>query len=928
MGYRFIGLLLLIQLLFFGCGGPEFPIHKYSQADISKVEYIVQNYGGANNLKDGYGAVHQIVKSGNIKLVEIFHLKERGDLTLRDRHNNRPLHIATEKGFRSIVSYLLLNGANPDRTNESEQTPLHIASESGFTDIVSSLLKYKANPNIADSDGRTPLHISSKKGYLDITKLLIQYQANPNIETKYGWTPLHFASKEGYLQTAKALLNIPKVNINSQTDSGETPLHTALNSKNTDIANYLIRSRSLVNVGDDFKNTPLMLSAKYGYFDILKDVVSKGGEINERNKNGQNALHFALENGHLEIAKYLIDRGIELSRKDNFGKTPLHICAEKGFNLIALALVKKGADVNAENKIDRTPLHIASELGYLNIVKMLLIKGSKINAEDDFDNTPLHLASKSGKVDVVKYLIENKADIEAKDKQYRTPLHISAMNGTIEVAFELIKAGAEIRARETDEKHPLDLAKDRETEVFFKMQEAMLDSKATDIIKLVKGGANPNIQDRYGNTTLHYLASTGHLASVKFLVEQGADRGIKNFSKIKPISIAMKKGHIEVFNYLNGANTHVDKTSPKIEFALKVGGVQRALKKVGQKSTPEDDKRVYNSKKVLIEGKIFDESKISMAQIGGKSIMLSPEGDFSEEVELELGENIFKIYSKDRFGNSAEERVVLFVDEFKGSSIDQSLNWYKKQYALVVGINKYQNSKIPTLNNAVNDAKSVSKMFRDMGFEVIALYDKDATKSNIIEQFKKLITKTKESDSFVFYFAGHGQGVELYGTREGYILPYDSAIDLNSENVVDYDESTISLGSIEKYSRGMQSKHIALLLDSCFSGLAMTKREIKSNKKIDSAYYNDLLDRKAINILTAGDDQPVEDGVGHSPFTTALIEGIKNRGVDVGDNDGYATFTQLATYVKEKVEKKTTRRQRPQFKNLSEKDGDFVFKLK
>jgi hypothetical protein len=30
---------------------------------------------------------------------------------------------------------------------------------------------------------------------------------------------------------------------------------------------------------------------------------------------------------------------------------------------------------------------------------------------------------------------------------------------------------------------------------------------------------------------------------------------------------------------------------------------------------------------------------------------------------------------------------------------------------------------------------------------------------------------------------------------------------------------------------------------------------------------NDLLRRRTINILTAGDDQPVSDGSGHSPFT-------------------------------------------------------------
>ncbi len=92
-------------------------------------------------------------------------------------------------------------------------------------------------------------------------------------------------------------------------------------------------------------------------------------------------------------------------------------------------------------------------------------------------------------------------------------------------------------------------------------------------------------------------------------------------------------------------------------------------------------------------------------------------------------------------------------------------------------------------------------------------------------------------------------------------------------------------------------------------------------------YYNNILNRKAINILTAGDDQPVSDGGDHSPFTQALLNALDRGNLDINDSDGYATFNQLAVYVKEKVEKSTGRRQRPQFDNLSLDDGDFVFKI-
>ena len=35
--------------------------------------------------------------------------------------------------------------------------------------------------------------------------------------------------------------------------------------------------------------------------------------------------------------------------------------------------------------------------------------------------------------------------------------------------------------------------------------------------------------------------------------------------------------------------------------------------------------------------------------------------------------------------------------------------------------------------------------------------------------------------------------------------------------------------------------------------------------------FKELLSKKSINILTTGDDQPVSDGSGHSPFTQAFL---------------------------------------------------------
>lgn len=285
-------------------------------------------------------------------------------------------------------------------------------------------------------------------------------------------------------------------------------------------------------------------------------------------------------------------------------------------------------------------------------------------------------------------------------------------------------------------------------------------------------------------------------------------------------------------------------------------------------------------------------------------------------------------------------------------------SWYKKQYAIVVGIDHYKKLSLPRLNNAVNDARAIAGILRKKGFSVIELYNENATKDRMLDALKKIKQISTSEDATLFYFAGHGDGVSGHkNVREGYILPYDFNSDLNNPNtdVMYYDKSALSISSLVMYSRDTKAKHIGIILDSCFSGLAMdskyTNKSLISTAKIDSVEYDtktravrikpskieettnsnseanklfrELLSKKSINILTAGDDQPVSDGSGHSPFTQALIESLGSS----MNKDGYIRFTTLADYIKKYVESKTKQQQKPQYKNESLESGDFIFKL-
>ncbi len=87
--------------------------------------------------------------------------------------------------------------------------------------------------------------------------------------------------------------------------------------------------------------------------------------------------------------------------------------------------------------------------------------------------------------------------------------------------------------------------------------------------------------------------------------------------------------------------------------------------------------------------------------------------------------------------------------------------------ALVVGNNRYETSAGP-LKNAVNDARSVSKALRGLGFTVAE--EHNVTRDELIEAVAAFRKRIADSEVSVFYFAGHG--ISVAGSN--YLMPVKS----------------------------------------------------------------------------------------------------------------------------------------------------------
>lgn len=134
--------------------------------------------------------------------------------------------------------------------------------------------------------------------------------------------------------------------------------------------------------------------------------------------------------------------------------------------------------------------------------------------------------------------------------------------------------------------------------------------------------------------------------------------------------------------------------------------------------------------------------------------------------------------------------------------------------AFCVGINDYPYDG-SDLNGCVNDATAWADLliahYDFAETDVKRLFDADATKANILDGFKDLLTGAAAGDVLVFTNSSHGTYVaDTSGDEPTYdeaLCPYDCA-----DNLIVDDELRELIGELAK------GVHLTVISDSCFSG--------------------------------------------------------------------------------------------------------------
>lgn len=215
-----------------------------------------------------------------------------------------------------------------------------------------------------------------------------------------------------------------------QDTEGDTPLHIAIINKLTKAALFIIRilSTCQLSIANEIGQTPLHLAALVGDTQVIKALIAKKVDLNQRDTKGRTVFHILCQSGQTNCLSMLVPElhvrnpnrvNLQetnlvpaLNAIDGEGKSCLHhACIQGDIQLVDCLLSLDVYPNLKDRKTGRTALHFSAECGHLKIVQALIKhKDTNVNFEAYDEITPVALAYHRKKHNIVACLRKNGAN--------------------------------------------------------------------------------------------------------------------------------------------------------------------------------------------------------------------------------------------------------------------------------------------------------------------------------------------------------------------------------------------------------------------------------------------------------------------------------------------------------------------------------------
>ena len=231
----------------------------------------------------------------------------------------------------------------------------------------------------------------------------------------------------------------------------------------------------------------------------------------------------------------------------------------------------------------------------------------------------------------------------------------------------------------------------------------------------------------------------------------------------------------------------------------------------------------------------------------------------------------------------------------------------ERRVALVIGNSAYKS--VSALQNPEGDATAVAEELTQLGFEVIEKHDLGV--DGLRHALGEFEDKAVGADWALVYYAGHG--MELDG--QNWLIPTDAVLAKSN----DVPNETVALNRVLDRVR-VAKKLRVVILDACRNNPFLARMIMTGEKSraVDRGLAGVEPQHGEVVFYAARAGNVAADGLGqHSPFTTALLKHLREKGVELG-----RFFRKVTSTVRS-----STHPQQEPFLYGSVPDEDFYFNL-
>lgn len=253
---------------------------------------------------------------------------------------------AAETGNIAMATRLLEKGISPLLVNSEGHSALFLAVVQGHNSVISRLLELKIQEQLFLKDkvtGNTVLHEAATLGHENTVKQLLLY--SPVLEDRQheGKTALFLATESDHEKTIEVLLDhVPKVQVFTQSNTGDTPVHKAaiLGHKALELLLSSEDSSRCLEHKNQLGETPVWLALRHKNLEGFRRLKERGASLAVANNNQENLLHIVARE---ELGDFLNQNihafdASKIEERDRWNDTPLTIAERMGYSDIASLL--------------------------------------------------------------------------------------------------------------------------------------------------------------------------------------------------------------------------------------------------------------------------------------------------------------------------------------------------------------------------------------------------------------------------------------------------------------------------------------------------------------------------------------------------------------------------------------------------------------